>query len=222
MNSGIVAAVTASMLGAALLGASCSSDNTGFDNPPTPTPTRERTDTGAPATTPAATPIASPGPPAIDDVDSARSAALEFLSMWLAVPSESLNVRDAERVVWPNHCLGLPRPDLRCEPDPQEGFRVAVADSSGGIHTVRISRVTGDVGWAGGRSLRGRVVSSDGSAMVIDAGGTEHRFTVVPGTRNFAHALSDPAIVGTEVAVTFDDHPSGADPPVLVLVLSRS
>lgn len=92
----------------ALLAAACGAPA----SPPTPLPTPPPP-TSTPA--PTATPV---------ELTPAQLAAIQLLADALGVPVSEIKVVSTEAVQWPDSCLGISRPNIRCARVITPGFRI--------------------------------------------------------------------------------------------------
>jgi len=212
----------------ALLAAACGSDDAPPPRSPlddaapqaatgsaTVTPTATAAATQAPTLT-AVVPPDGPTPPPAAVLEVVIGNAIELMAEWLGVPATDFSVADAEALVWPDGCIGIPRPLLLCTQVLTPGARVVLADRFGGLHEAHSNADGSAVAWAGQTVTRGTIERVDAvtrhvTLNLLDGGRLELR--AVPGSRiepQSGQRDLEAAAPGLAVFVAYDDAPDRA------------
>jgi hypothetical protein len=170
----------------------------------------------APASPPPASAQGDPTPPLGLALEVFTGNAIELMAEWLGVPATDFSIVEAEALVWPDGCIGIPRPLLLCTQVLTPGARVVLADRFGGLHEAHGNADGSAVAWAGRTVTRGTIERVDPltryvTLNLLDGGSLELRaapgslIEPQPGQRGLAAAAP-----GLAVLVAYDDAPDDA------------
>lgn len=170
--------------------------------PPLLTPTAGAT--GASGTPPASSPSAG-------DREAATGTAIEALANRMAIAATRITVVSADRMDWPNACLGAELPGASCAQVVTPGYRIVLRYDTGSTHEVRTGG-SGGVAWVPQTTVRATVQQPErtNSALAVTGeGGRALSVLLAPGTQRIDLPIGS-LKAGDRVIIGVDDVKDGS------------
>lgn len=152
-----------------------------------------------------------PTSPEAGDRESAIGAAIEALAQRMAVSATRISLVSAERVDWPNGCLGADLLGLACMQVITPGYRVLLRYDTGSTHEMRTGR-GGASAWVAQLRIEATVQQPEraSSALALtDASGKAISVLLAPGTQRLDAPVGS-LKAGDRVILAADDVNDGS------------
>ena len=202
---------------AVLLTAACNDDEPAAATPTPPVAFATVT------ATPLPTPTATPGPRQL-----LEARVLQRVAQVVDQVPEALVLLSLEEIDWPDHCLGIARPNALCQPGPVPGYRVKVGvlreTLTWELHT---DESLDEIAWLAQTEDKGRIIDVQDGLFVIAGDSQLFTDTISPGeisvriqTGTDFRTPRDELQVGSAVAFGIAGQPS-SDVSALVWIEAR-
>jgi hypothetical protein len=96
-------------------------------------------------------------------------------------PGLPVQVTELEAVAWPDNCLGVVRPGMRCTPQSTAGYQAAVLVNNEVTYVLRTDSDLLTVVWIAMEEIEGVITTLEPSLIVIKGEGRLFEGSAVPG-----------------------------------------